>query len=774
MKKETVTITQMNIDDVIKEDFLSYAVSVITERAIPNIEDNLKPVHRRILFAMYKNKLTSNNKHKKSSNTVGMTMLLHPHGDAAIYDSMIRLAQPWKMRYPLIDVQGNIGSITGSPAAASRYTEAKLSPIGDLMVNELKEHSVKYIKTFDGENDEPFIMPSMFPNILCNGNMGIAVGMSSSIAPHNLKEVVNLLTTYIDKPSLTIDEIIEIMPGPDFPTGGTVINAEKIKDIYLNGTGTLLIEGKYYIEEKNRVFHIVFTEIPYLTEIENIIAKIKEMAIGELLDEVQDVQNNTGRSGLEIRIILKPNANLKKNLSLLLEYTGLRNSVRYGMTVLQKLKPIQTNLFGLMDGYLNHRHDILINIHLHKINKTKERLHIVEGLLKATRDIDGVIAIVKESPNRSAAKMSLMQKYELTDIQASAILDLKISNINKLDVFELNDEEKTLIKDLKDYQEILNSPKKRNDIIKKQLIAVQQEFGDSRRTILKNTELMQKVTEPKNFLISLFDRNVIEIADIDIISEMKKGAIGKKLYNKIPNQILSFNNKNHLLAFDKQGKVILIFGNRIENMSGTMSDLHLSIQQDIIYLLEVKPEDLQKEHLTIITTNGIIKKSLVKDYNNFKTLSFAIKLKDDDQIMTAAFTNDDSYAFVAAQNKLLKFPLTDIKASGKHTVGVKTINEKDIYSATLAGDLDKILIYDIDGKGKIVLGKDCAEGSRFSKGQVINEVPHAGLSVVNKSHIIIVGDTYKALRVAVSDLPIKGIKNQNYIIYGNRIAVLGF
>lgn len=765
-------IKNINLDGIASEDFLNYATEVIKQRAIPNIEDNLKPVHRRILYTMYRTKLTSDKKEKKSAATVGEVMKIHPHGDSSIYDALIRLAQDWKMRYPLISVQGNKGNINGSPAAAMRYTEAKLSPIGDLMVNELKESSVGMMETYDGESIEPITMPSAFPNILCNGNMGIAVGMSSSILPHNLKEIVAGLLLMIENEAITLEEIMKVVPGPDFPTGGTVINAKDIFEVYSKGSGSISLQAKYQIEKKGRASHIVITEVPYLVDIEKIIVKIKTLSKEGRIEDVIDIQNNTGRSGTELRIILRPKADVNRTLQILLNDGGLKTSVRVGMTVLENFKPIQTNFLGLMKGYLNHRHDVLINIYTERKEKAEKRNHILSGLILAAQDIDNAIALIKASSNRADARNSLMRKYSLDEEQANAILDMRLSRLTKIDTLELVAEKEKLEKDIINYSLIIENKTKRNDIIVNDLTEINKNFGDSRRTILKNVEIEEIKRPETDYILGLFNGNEIGVIEASKIWTGSKNRIGKKIFDNVPKQIIQFNSGNSLLVFDDEGKVLEISGSRISEGNHLFYDLDSRVKENIVFIAEINEEAKKKEYLVTITKNNLIKKTSLEEYNNFRSMIFAAKMREKDSIVYAGIFNDDEYVIVLGDNYVNKYELSSIRATGRSTQGVKASGYDTVLAATIGKNQDKLVLLDKEGSVKAFLIQDIQEGNRNIKGTSTSPKNY-DLCKVQKGSVVLYGDDNKGYLLDASEFETKTLKNSNIKIYNGKLSKIG-
>ena len=765
-------IKKGNMNSIASESFLNYAEEVIKERAIPHIEDNLKPVHRRILATLYKEKLLSTAKAKKSAATVGETMKTHPHGDASIYDAMVRLSQDFKMRYPLVTMQGNNGNINGAPAASMRYTEAKLSPIGDLMVQELSEKAVPYMPTYDNEGTEPTLMPSAFPNILCNGNMGIAVGMSSSILPHNLREAVDALVELINNPLLTIDELVKIMPGPDLPTGGVITNIEKINDIYATGSGTLEVESKYHIEEKSRETHIVFTEIPYMINMDNIVSKIKTLAAENMLDGVIDLQNNTGREGLELRVITKAKANISRILNVLFEKTGLRNNIRTGLTVLKDNKPVQTGMLGLMKGYLDHRSNVIVSIFGAKKEKAEARLHIVEGLVIATQDIDGVVALIKGSASTAEAREGLITKYKLSEIQAKAILDMRLSQLTRIDAQKIENERKELIKNIEYFILVLSSQDERNKIIKEQLLDVKKKFGDGRRTVLRSTSGVDDENFVElNYLVSLNKDNSISAVLTSDLMSAGKNRVGKKIFSNIGEKTIQLNNRNMLLIADVSGRIFGIPGSKLsaaENMS--LESFDARADRRVTSILEATESDMQKEFFVVFTKNGQVKKTVLEDYKNFKPSNIGIKLREGDEVIGMAFGNTGDFIVVAGEDKINKYSLDDIRSTGRNTLGVVASELSNPYGYVVGNSEDQIALY---GKGaaKRVLIKDIPQGSRLTKGVVMSEDTTA-MSLVKRPNPVVIGKDGRGYLLEGTDIERKTIKNVNNNIYNGQVLDL--
>lgn len=764
---------KLNLNQAASEDFLNYATAVIKERAIPNIEDNLKPVHRRILYTLHNTKLTSDKKEKKSAATVGEVMKIHPHGDASIYDAMVRLGQDWKMRYPLITIQGNAGNINGSPAAAMRYTEAKLSPMGDYMVAELSEKGVEYMNTYDDEGQEPILLPSAIPNILINGNMGIAVGMSSSVLPHNLKESVDAIIAYINDPLLTVSDLIKIIPGPDLPTGGIITNIEKINEIYSTGRGTLKVEARYTIETKGRATHIVFNEIPYLVDLEKIVSAIKELAAEGYIDDVVDIQNNTGRAGLELRVILKRGANPNRTLQILFDKTGLRNNVRIGMTVLDNHKPVQTNMIGMIKGYVKHRHNVLINIYNEKLRKASARLHIVEGLMIAIQDIDGVVDLIKKSNSTAEARTGLIEKYKLTEEQAKAILNMRLSQLTRVDATALKDEKDLLEKDIVFFNKVLKEPKEREKIIKEQLLDIRNKFGDGRRTTLRSTLAVDENFVEVDYTVGLFEGSILGVVETSKLMQSGKNRVGRKIFEKEPLQVIQMSNKSKLLIVDEEGRMTAIPGSLlVEDEALYIGDLEHRLKTDIVSIAEYGEREYEKDYLVVFTEQNVVKRTLLADYKGFNAFTLGIKLRKGDAVKSLHFGNEEDCVIAVAEAKVNRYPLSEVRATGRTTIGVKAYDTSFTGQYTVANEKERVLMHGINN-AKYVLVKDIPLGSRTNKGVNLDE-DTTFVYRVKRTDFVIVNPNGTGYLINGQDVETKNYSHTNNNIYNGQISAIGY
>lgn len=707
---------KINLNEKAKKDFLNYAGAVIKSRAISYAEDNLKPVHRRILYAMNELGLQSNKKTKKSARIVGDIIgKYHPHGDISAYEAMVRLGQSWKMRYPLVEIQGNAGNILGDGPAAMRYTEAKLSPFGEMMLEGVGRGAVQFKPNYDETTVEPIVLPSLFPNILCNGNAGIAVGMSASLVPHNLKEVISAIDAYLKFKNITIDQLMKLIPGPDFPTGGTIVDAYKLREIYYTGSGTVTLRSKYHIENVGNTQHIVITEIPYLVNIESgVIEPLKKLVIEDGFELIEDFENNTGKDGINLRIKLKRGANVYRVLETLWSKTRLQITQRIGNTVLVNGNPATLNLKQLIEQYVLHRHIIITNIAQHDLEKVKERMLVVEALLKALADIDNIITLIKESENKDDARKKLINLLSINVMQANAILDMKLSRLSKLDGVELKVELAELQKKEKDLLEIIADESVRESIMRKELLQMAAKYGDERRTILSNTGGDVESGAPVE------DMDVLFFADGSVYATQRN--LSELPIRAKTNPLNAYPITIHRRT--KSNKELTVFTN-----DGTLSKLRMltlsteHLENGFFSAVPIAAFDFDdksslKEYIIFVTSGGIVKKTLTSEYLTAKNNSRTIRLKGDQELIFVGMANDDENLMILDE-KLTYFKVKDIVATSKITIGSKGIASGKAVSAALVSDKGKVLMLNNEGQGKLTKANEFVYAAKGSNGQVV-------------------------------------------------------
>lgn len=717
MAKTKSRILAVDMNQKATEDFLIYANAVIKSRAIPRVEDNLKPVHRRILFDMGNElDLYSNKKHKKSAKVVGSVMgSFHPHGDSSIYNAMVRLGQPWKMRYPLVEIQGNAGNILGDGPAASRYTEARLTPFGDLMLEGIKKKGVPFKPNYDETTMEPVVLPSIFPNILCNGNAGIAVGFSSSLVPHNLREVVAGIVAYLDFKGISVAQLMKHIPGPDFPTGGTIVDSSKLAEIYETGQGTITLRSKYTIETVKSQTHIVIHEVPYLVDIESgIIDSIRKLVVEDNFDLIEEVENNTGQGGINLRIILKKGANLYKVLDTLWAKTRLQVTQRISNTVIVDGNPVVLSLKDLIVEYVKHRHNVIIDIAKFDLDKVESRMHIVEALLKALANIDPVIKLIKESDNKSDARNKLIAFLGITEIQANAILDMKLSRLSKLDGVELTAELENLQKQKELLMDIISNPAKREFQMRQELYGITNRYGDDRRTTLSNIggeALEASEVEKLNILLMQNGTVFATQQDLKSLNTKKRGS---PLTAAIRVAINTTTDKT-LGVFCEDGTLV------------HLKPLMLSREQVESGLLPSAPvaafelgDETLPPYTIFCSSDGLIKRTPTSEYINAKNKSRTTKLRDGQHVAFVGFAHETDYVAIL-DTKLNYFKVDSFPAQSKLTLGSKAISSGGIKSAAIASEDAQLLMMNEKGQGKLVNASELVVGVRGGVGQVVAE-----------------------------------------------------
>lgn len=685
-------------------NFLEYAGAVIKARAISDVNDNLKPVHKRILWTMWNRKVYDTTKTQKCATIAGAVLAYHPHGDGAVYGALVRLAQSWVMRYPLIDFEGNVGNILGASAAASRYTNCKLSKIGMWMLDGIDKNAVKMVDNYDSTLKEPTILPSMFPNILCNGSLGIAVGISASLMPFNYTEVANLIRSYLNNPDISTDEILKIMPGPDFPTGGFIINREDLKNIYETGNGNLKVRAHYYISKENGHDDIVFTDLPYGVEIEDGIMKpLKKMVLEEGIDLFYDVINNTSSNDkVEIHILLNKGVSIQQGLAALFEKTKLQQTVRVNNMVLVNGEPRLLSIKSMVSEWIKHRNTCITNIAQTDLEKANHRLTIIIGLEKCVSDIDNVIKIIRGASDRNSAKNTLMAHYELNEEQVNAVLDMKLSRLSLLDIQDLkNDCDKTT-KEIEKQKDIINNEKTRSAIIISQLNEMQKYCGDPRRTEIGSANIEDKTKD-----IPLHDYFGYPSEISDLIPPTS-AVVGREFAK----------NKDNLFIYNAEGTLY--------PAGSTYTD-------------GIGIGNLNKKELITITMEGYIKKTAVSDIFNdkYKTTKI-LKLKEEDHLLMAQTADDSDFAIALGEDgSLTKIAISSLNSASKLTLGNK-LGIGKVIEAVIAKDSDLLCLIDSENRGKLISVQDIAVNTRTSKGQKINDNNRILLNATNCEYIYLI------------------------------------
>jgi len=664
---------------------------------------------------MHENKLMSNKKTVKSNNVVGKVMIRHPHGDASIYNAMVRLAQPWKMRYPLVEVQGNSGNISGDGPAAMRYTEVRLSKFGEMMMTDIHKKAIEFKESYDGSTTEPVSLPSQFPNILCNGNVGIAVGTSTSIVPHNLTEVADAILAYLKSSTITTDQLMKFIPAPDFPTGGTITNADNMKEIYETGRGTITLRSKYRIENVGVRQHIVIEEVPYLITLEDgVIKQLKKLVLEKGFDLIEDFKNNTGKAGIELRIILKKGANVYKVLEAIWKNTRLEITQRISNTVIVDGNLQTLSLKAMIKHYVDHRSQVLMNIASSDLSKTQRRVEAVKALIKALAKIDEVIALIKDSANTAQANLKLMQFLQITASQATSILDMKLSRLSKLDSMELTTELEELQKKIKELTDIVESAPTRMKMIAKEVGSLKRLYGDARRTTLiyggGNEAEGYPVEKVKVIMFSNGNTFVTQkkIEDLDI---KRKAA---ELNQSAAILMTDTETDKELTVFTRDGtmqrvKLLTMATEKLEISTFTSRPLAAYDFEDV---------DNLKDYIVFVTSGGMVKKTATSEYIKAKNNARTIKVKGDQELIFVGMANDEDNIAVL-DTKLSFFKVKSITATSKLTLGSKANNSKNAISAAIISDKENLFMLTADGKGKLTKASEFSQTAKGGNGQVV-------------------------------------------------------
>ena len=698
-KKLNKAILNLNIGQIkpreitqeMRESYIDYAMSVIVSRALPDVRDGLKPVHRRILYAMLEDGLRHDAKYRKSATVVGSTLgRYHPHGDIAVYDSLARMAQDFSLRYPLIDGQGNWGSTDDSPAAM-RYTECRLSKIGEEMLRDIEKNTVGFVPNYDGTRKEPIVLPSPLPQLILNGSLGIAVGMATNIPPHNLSEVCDALIYLLEQPKADrIEDVFKFIKGPDFPTGGEIFDQKEIIFAYSQGRGPILTRGKVEIEEINGGrFQIVITEIPFQVQKSALLLQLANLVSEKKLEGIKNIRDESDKEGMRILVELSREANPQRVLNQLYKFTELQKTFHLNMLALiDGIQPKVLNLVELLNYFILHRKEVIIRRTKYDLEKAKERAHILEGLQKCLGNIDEVIRIIKGSADRNDAQKRLMKRFRLDEIQANAILETKLAQLAKLERKKVEDELKETHLKIKEFLAILKSPQKIKEVIKKELVQLKENFGDERKTRVH----IQKVGEISDEDLIPQEETIITLTQGGYIKRINprnykiqkrggKGILGMKTIGEdIVEHFLIANTHDQLLFFTDSGKVFrtpvyeIPEAGRVTKGRGLLNFLEISPQEKVLSLIPLAKNE-ETKYLVMVTKNGIIKKTAISEFENVRRSGLiAILLKEGDLLRKISETGgEDEIILVTKNGKSIRFKEKDIRSMGRSAAGVKGI-----------------------------------------------------------------------------------------------------
>jgi len=774
----TETIKSINIEREMKESYLNYAMSVIVGRALPDVNDGLKPVHRRILYAMHQMGMLHNKPFKKSARIVGEVLgKYHPHGDVAVYDSLVRMAQEFSLRYPIIKGQGNFGSIDGDSAAAMRYTEAKLSKIAEELLKDIEKETVEFVPNFDDSLKEPLVLPSKLPNLLINGSSGIAVGMATNIPPHNLKEIDDAIINQIDNPNISVQELLETVKGPDFPTGGQIIGRSGIRKAYETGIGTIRLRGVSEIQDRK----IIITEIPYQVNKTSLIESIANLVKNKRIEGISDIRDESDRKGMRIVILIKKDSNPELILNQLYRHTQLETTFGIRNLALVNHQPKILSLKELISNFINHRKTIIIRRTKYDLNKAEKRAHILLGLKKALENIDAVVKIIKESDNAEFAKQSLIKTFDFSEEQALAILDMKLQKLTSLETTKIKQEYEDLLNLIKELKEILASESKIYSIIKDELNELKKNYADERKTRIIDVEEEiqdEDLIKNENVVVTITHKGYVKRLPVDVYKSQNRGGKGIKAAGTreedFVEDIFTTNTHNYLMFFSNKGKVYwskaysIPEASRYAKGTNLVNLLRLDKDERIKAIIPVS-EFKESYYLNMVTKNGLIKKTSLKEYSRpRKGGIIAINLRDNDSLIDVILTKDGEELIIATKKGMaVRFSETQVRPVGRNSMGVRAIrlsSGDEVVGVDIAKDT--ILTITENGYGKRTKIDDYRLINRGGKGVInIKTTERNGYvigikSVTDNDEIMLVTKNGILIRTQTSNISIIGRNTQ--------------
>ena len=785
-------ILKINIENEMKSAYIDYSMSVIVSRALPDVRDGLKPVHRRVLFGMNEMGNTSDHPHKKSANCVGEVMgKYHPHGDSSIYGTVVRLAQPWALRYTLVDGHGNFGSVDGDSPAAMRYTEVRLDRIGEEMLQDIEADTVDFQPNYDNSRKEPTVLPTRFPNLLVNGASGIAVGMATNMPPHNLTESINACVALIDNPELTIPELMQYIKAPDFPTGGTIYGYNGVKDAYETGRGRILIRAKAEIESDANHEDIIVTEIPYNVNKAELIKYIAELVNEKKIEGIADLNDESNYKGMRIVIRLKSDANANVVLNKLYKMTQMQASFSVNNVALVKGRPQLLNLKDLLQSFIDHRHDVVIRRTKFQLGKAQERAHILQGLIIASQNIDEVIHIIRSSANTEEAKARLSERFELTDAQTTAIVEMRLKQLTGLEQDKLTQAYEELLALIAHLEEILNNDVVCRNLIKEELIEIRDKYGDERRTEIDYTAgdfNAEDFYADDEMIITISHLGYIKRTALTEFRAQNRGGVGAKGSDTRDEDFIEHiypaSMHNYMLFFTQKGRCYWLKVYDIPE--GTKNSKGRAIQN----LLNIEPDDAVKAYIRIkglgdsefvnshnlifCTKNGIIKKTKLEAYSRPRANGVnAIIIREDDQLLQVELTDGNSEILIANRNgRAIRFHESKVREMGRMSTGVRGMtldggDDEVVGMICMNADAENnVMVLSENGYGKRSYLEDYRITNRGGKGvKTMNVTEKTGAliaikSVTDENDLVIINKSGITLRIHVADFRVMGRATQ--------------
>ena len=784
-------IIPINIEDEMKSAYIDYSMSVIVSRALPDVRDGLKPVHRRVLFGMHELGIRSNTAYKKSARIVGEVLgKYHPHGDSSVYDTMVRMAQEWSLRYLLVDGQGNFGSVDGDSPAAMRYTEARMRKISEDLMADIDKETVDLQLNFDDTLKEPTVLPTRVPNLLINGTSGIAVGMATNMPPHNLTEVIDGTIQFIDDNDITIEQLIQTIKAPDFPTGGTIYGYEGVREAFLTGRGRVVIRAKANIEEVKGRECIIVTEIPYQVNKAEMIRKTAEMVNDKKIEGISSIRDESDRNGMRVVYILKRDAIPNIVLNKLYRYTALQSSFSVNNIALVKGRPQLLNLKEMILHFVEHRHDVVVRRTKFELRKAEERAHILEGLIIASDNIDEVISIIRASDSPDLARENLIKRFELTEIQAKAIVEMRLRQLTGLEQNKLRSEFDALLLTITDLKDILDKKDRRMTIIKDELLEIKEKYGDKRRSIIEYAGgefSMEDMIPDDNVVITISHAGYIKRTPLTEYKTQNRGGVGQKASTTRDEDFLQdlFVGTNHqyMLFFTQKGKCFWMRVYEIPEGSKTAKGRAIqnliNIEQDdkvqaFICTQDLKDEEYINNHYVIMATKkGQVKKTSLEQYSRPRANGInAITIKDDDELLEAKLTNGNSQVMLAVKSgKAIRFEESKTRPMGRGASGVRGITladaDDEVVGMIAVNDMEaNILVVSENGYGKRSSLEDYRITNRGGKGvKTISITDKTGKlvsvkTVTDTDDLMIINKSGIAIRMEVASLRVMGRATQ--------------
>lgn len=788
---EEEKLIPIKIEDEMESAYIDYAMSVIVSRALPDVRDGLKPVHRRVLFGMNEMGVRSNSPYKKSARIVGDVMgKYHPHGDSSVYDTMVRMAQEWSLRYLLVDGQGNFGSVDGDSPAAMRYTEARLKKISEELLSDIDKETVDFQLNFDDTIMEPTVLPTRVPNLLINGSSGIAVGMATNMAPHNLSEVIDGTISYIENSEIDIEELIQIIKAPDFATGGTIYGYDGVREAFLTGKGRVVLRGKAIIENVKERECIIVSEIPYMVNKADMIKKTADLINDGKIEGISTMRDESDRKGMRIVYVLKRDAIPNIVLNKLYKFTQLQSSFSVNNVALVNGRPELLNLKQLIHHFVDHRHEVVVRRISFELKKAEQRAHILEGLIIASDNIDAVIDLIKKSSNADEARQKLEKKYKLSEIQAKAIIEMRLRQLTGLEQEKLREEYNELLKTIAGYKKLLDSKSMRMDLIKNELIEIKEKYGDERRSIIEYAGgdfRIEDIIPDEKVVITISHAGYIKRTPLTEYRTQHRGGVGQKATKTRDEDFLEHlfvgTNHQYMLFFTQKGKCFWMRVYEIpegsKNSKGRAIQNLINIEQDdkvkaFICTQDLKDEEYINSHFVIMATKkGQVKKTSLEQYSRPRSNGInAITIKDEDELLEAKLTNGSSQIMLAVKSgKAIRFEESKTRPMGRNASGVRGIRLKDksdeVIGMVSVKDMDEnILVVSENGYGKRSSLEDYRLTNRGGKGvKTISITEKTGKLVTIKSvsdndDLMIINKSGIAIRMRVEDLRVMGRATQ--------------